>query len=245
MLVISQQISQWIRERVLEAGASGLIIELDNHLDSWVVAALAKKSLGERVLGLIMPCYGGAIDQKHMYFLTKKLRIRTKYITLDPVFGPLLDTLLETHCTSDRAALTNLKPRLRMVILYYFAESFNYLVAGTRNKSEILLGRFTKYGDGGVDILPLGGLFKTEVKEMAREMGFTEDIMEEISRWEMREERGEDRQREIQDRKLDGAILGIESGNTDGLDSEILARVGRLIKESQNKRGPIPFCRGS
>ena len=245
MLVISQQISQWIRERVLEAGASGLITELDNHLDSWVVAALAKKSLGERVLGLIMPCYGGATDQKHMYFLTKKLRIRTKYITLDPIFGPLLDTLLETHCTSDRAALTNLKPRLRMVILYYFAESFNYLVAGTRNKSEILLGRFTKYGDGAVDILPLAGLFKTEVKELARKMGFTEDIMEEISRWEMREGRAEDRQREIQDRKLDGAILGIESGNTDGLDSEILARVERLIKESQNKRRPIPFCRGS
>ena len=55
-------------------------------------------------------------------------------------------------------------------------ESFNYLVAGTRNRSEILLGRFTKYGDRGVDILPLGGLFKTEVKELAREVGFTEDI---------------------------------------------------------------------
>jgi len=245
MLVISQQISQWIRERVLEGGASGLTLELDNHLGSWVVAALAKKSLGERALGLIMPCCGRATDQKHVDFLTRKLGIRTKCIILDSVFGPLLDTLLEIHCTSDRAALTNLKPRLKMVILYYFAESFNYLVAGSRNKSEILLGRFTKYGDGAVDILPLAGLFKTEVKEVAREMGFTEDIMEEISRWEMDEGREEDGQRKTQDRKLDGAILGIESGNTDGLDSEILARVGRLIKESQNKRRPIPFFRGS
>ena len=242
---ICQQISQWIRERVLEAGASGVIIELDNHLDSWVVAALAKESLGERVLGLIMPCGGGSIDQKHMHFLTKKLQIRTKCITLDPVFGPLLDTLLENHRTSDRAALTNLKPRLKMVILYYFAESFNYLVAGTRNKSEILVGHFTKYGDGAADILPLGGLFRTEVKQLAREVGFTQDMLEEISRWKMHEEGGEDGEREIQDQKLDRAILGIESGNTDGLDSEILARLGRLIKESQHKRGPIPFHRGS
>jgi NAD+ synthase len=245
MLTISQQISQWIRERVLEAGASGLILELDNNLGSWVVSALAKKSLGERVLGLIMPCCGGAIDQKYRYFLSKELQIRTKQVTLDPIFGPLLDTLLETHCTSDRAALTNLKPRLKMVILYYFAESFNYLVSGTRNKSEILLGRFTKYGDGAVDILPLAGLFKTEVKEVAREIGFTEDTMEEISKWKIHEGRVEAGQREIQDQKLDGAILGIESGNTDGLDSEILARVGRLIRESQNKRRPIPFYRGS
>ena len=64
--------------------------------------------------------------------------------------------------------LANVKPRLRMTALYFIANSLNYLVAGTGNRAELTIGYFTKYGDGGVDLLPIGGLLKTEVRAMAR-----------------------------------------------------------------------------
>jgi NAD+ synthase len=72
----------------------------------------------------------------------------------------------------------NIKPRLRMTSLYFIANSLNYLVAGTGNRSEAYLGYFTKYGDGGVDLLPIGGLLKGEVNAMARELGVPQPILD-------------------------------------------------------------------
>ena len=72
----------------------------------------------------------------------------------------------------------NVKPRLRMASLYFIANSLNYLVAGTGNRSEITLGYYTKYGDGGVDVLPIGALLKSEVRALARELGVPAPIIE-------------------------------------------------------------------
>src|SRR5690606_5628013 len=74
-------------------------------------------------------------------------------------------------------AVANLKPRLRMTTVYYVANTRNYLVAGTGNRSELTIGYFTKYGDGGVDLLPIGRLLKAEVRELARELGIPERII--------------------------------------------------------------------
>jgi NAD+ synthase len=74
--------------------------------------------------------------------------------------------------------IANLKPRLRMLTLYYFANKLNYLVVGTGNKSELTMGYFTKYGDGGVDILPLGDLLKTEINKLAAELGVPREIID-------------------------------------------------------------------
>jgi NAD+ synthase len=77
-----------------------------------------------------------------------------------------------------RLALANLKPRLRMATLYAVANRYSYLVAGTGNRSEIAIGYFTKYGDGGVDVLPLGALVKSQVRELARELDVPSGIIE-------------------------------------------------------------------
>src|SRR6185295_2560541 len=70
-----------------------------------------------------------------------------------------------------RVPLANIKPRLRMTTMYFVANSINYLVAGTGNRSELAIGYFTKYGDGGADLLPIGRLLKRQVREMAKELG--------------------------------------------------------------------------
>src|SRR6185369_5530194 len=77
-----------------------------------------------------------------------------------------------------RVPLANIKPRLRMTTLYFIANSINYLVAGTGNRSELAIGYFTKYGDGGADLLPIGHLLKRQVREMAKELGVPATIID-------------------------------------------------------------------
>ena len=235
---IAERISSWIRERVEKAGAEGVVLGMSGGIDSSVAAVLAKKALGDRVLGVIMPCHSDPTDLEHARLAAAKFGIVTECVDLTPVF----DRLLETLPPGDRMAEGNLKARLRMAVLYYFANSRNYLVVGAGNKSEIMVGYTTKYGDGGADILPLGGLLKKQVREWARELGIPEEIIDKppsAGLWEGQTDEGE---MGITYDELDGILVAIESGDTGECNQEALARVRALMAASQHKRDPIPIC---
>ncbi|GAI53780.1 unnamed protein product, partial [marine sediment metagenome] len=102
--------------------------------------------------------------------------LKTQYIDLTPIYRNLIKFLPDNN----QVALGNIKARLRMVLIYYYANFNNYLVCGTGNKTEISLGYFTKYGDGACDILPLGDLYKFEVREIARVLGIPEQIIKKV-----------------------------------------------------------------
>ena len=160
---LANYISEWIKEKVGEARAEGIVLGLSGGVDSSLTAALAKKALGDKVLGLLMPCHSDPTDLEHARLVAIKFDIETEYVDLGPVF----DSLMASLPKGSDLAVANLKPRLRMATLYYFANNCNYLVAGTGNKSEITIGYFTKFGDGGADLLPLGNLLKCQVRELA------------------------------------------------------------------------------
>ncbi|MDI6703433.1 MAG: NAD+ synthase [bacterium] len=229
---LADDISNWIKIQVKEAKAEGVVVGLSGGVDSSVVAALSKKALGDRVLGLIMPCQSESEDYDHAILVALRLKLKTERVALETVYNKLLETLP----SGNKLAMANLKPRLRMITLYYFANNLNYLVAGTGNKSEIMVGYFTKYGDGGVDILPLGGLLKSEVRELAWELDIPKEIIEKVPSaglWPGQTDEGE---LGIGYDELDRAILALESGNREDLDSHILAKVEDLIKASSHKR---------
>lgn len=229
---LADDISDWIKIQVKEAGAEGIVVGLSGGIDSSVVAVLAKKAMGDHVLALIMPCQSKSIDEDHAKLIASRLRFKTERIVLDAVYEKSLEILP----SGNKLALANLKSRLRMITLYYFANSLNYLVAGTGNKSEITVGYFTKYGDGGVDILPLGGLLKTEVRRLAEELGIPKEIIEKAPSaglWPAQTDEGE---LGISYDELDRAIMALESGNKEGVDSHTLAKVEDLIKVSSHKR---------
>ena len=234
---LSKEIADWIKKQVEKANKKGVLFGLSGGVDSAVVALLSKLALGDNVLGLILPCESSPEDIDCALEFAKKFKIRTEEIALDGIF----DEFIKIHPEANRMAKANLKPRLRMVTLYYFANSLDYLVAGTGNKSELAVGYYTKYGDGGVDILPLGGLLKTEVKDLAKELGIPDEIIckaPSAGLWEGQTDEGE---MGITYEELDKTIVAIEKNNTRSIDKEALSKVKKMIANSAHKRAKIPI----
>jgi len=164
---MKQKIVTWIRRQVGDARARGIVLGLSGGIDSAVVAALAKEAVGKsKVVALMLPCHSQKQDLQDARLVAKELGIKTKLIDLSSTY----DNFLKLLPRGNSLAYANLKPRLRMSILYYFANALNYLVCGTGNKSEISVGYFTKHGDGATDILPIGSLLKRQVRSLAKEL---------------------------------------------------------------------------
>jgi len=176
---IKDKIAAFIKSKVRESEAQGAVIGLSGGIDSTLTAYLAVHALGpDNVLGIMLPERGvtSKYDVDDAVEVARVLGIEHKVIEISPV----LQAFSSTVPGFDSAAKTangNLKARTRMCILYYHANLMNRMVIGTGNKSELLLGYFTKYGDGGVDIEPIGGLYKTHVRELARHMGIAAKII--------------------------------------------------------------------
>ncbi|MCD6169967.1 MAG: NAD+ synthase [Candidatus Latescibacteria bacterium] len=235
---LSDRISRWIRQKIQDAGANGAVFGLSGGIDSSVVAALCNKALGDQALALIMPCHSEPSDEQDAYLVAERLGIRVEKIVLDSLWDEFARILPAPHT---RLAMANLKPRLRMATLYYFANSLNYLVVGSGNKSELSIGYFTKYGDAGADILPLGGLLKTQVRELARELGVPNRIIEKPPTAGLWNDQTDEAEIGLSYEQLDKAILALESNNTTGLRSEIVAKVRKLMDASRHKRATVPL----
>ena len=232
MMTIRDRIAEWISEKVGESKAGGVVVGLSGGVDSSVVAALAKLAVGDKVLGLIMPCQSIEEDTEHAHMLAKKFKIKTEFVDLEPVYKRLKQSLPPGKGIAD----ANLKPRLRMLTLYYFANLHNYLVLGTGNKSELMIGYFTKYGDGGVDLLPIAGLYKHQIRELAGILGIPDVIIKKppsAGLWKGQTDEGEIG---MTYDELDRTLQAIEKNETRGIDPEKLGKVKNMIKISEHKR---------
>ncbi|HXG55533.1 MAG TPA: NAD(+) synthase [Vicinamibacterales bacterium] len=187
-------IAEWLKARVSAAGARGIAVGLSGGIDSAVVMGLAAMAMPGRVIGVMMPCHSDPQDETDARLAADHFGVPAIRVDLSPAYDRLLLDLRQATAglpddqrpvtTADevdirmRVPVANLKPRLRMTSLYFVANSLNYLVAGTGNRSELTIGYFTKYGDGGVDLLPIGRLLKSEVRVMAKELEVPAPIIE-------------------------------------------------------------------
>ena len=177
---LANKLTAWIREQVALAKRRGVVFGLSGGLDSAVVAVLCKRAFPTSALAIIMPCYSSETDIEHAEAIANKFHIHSTTIALEGVFDLLLQVLPigDYEPVNKKLAEANLKPRLRMLTLYYSANQLDYLVVGTSNRSEISIGYFTKYGDGAVDILPLGNLVKRQVRDLAFYLDIPKEIIQ-------------------------------------------------------------------
>jgi NAD+ synthase len=229
-------VCSWIREQVVKAGAKGIVLGLSGGIDSAVVAALARRALGPDVLGLLLPCHSHRQDTEDALTVAGHLGLETVTIDLTPVFDLLL-TLLPS---AGAVVTANLKPRLRMMALYHFAGLKKYLVAGTGNKSEISVGYFTKHGDGGADLLPLGDMLKSEVWAMAAQLGLPEAVINKPPSAGLLPGQTDEGELNISYAELDQALKAIADRCNETLSPGLRQRVEQLMKISEHKRMPVP-----
>ncbi len=178
--VIKDKIISFIRRKVQESGVSGAVIGLSGGIDSTLTAYLTVEALGaDKVLGLLLPEKGitPAEDIEDSTDVVRLLGIEHKTIDISKVLKSFSSTIPDFD-KNNLLAAGNLKARTRMCILYYHANLMRRMVVGTGNRTELLLGYFTKYGDGGVDIEPIGGLYKTQVRGLSRYIGVPARIIE-------------------------------------------------------------------
>lgn len=237
-MVLQDNISNWIEEKVKIANCKGCVVGLSGGIDSAVVAALCKKAFPQNTLGIMMPCHSNKDDLKDAVELAKELNIDTELMELTLLFESAFVTFEgRTYSDKDRnLAIANLKPRLRMLTLYYFANKMNYMVVGTGNKSELMMGYFTKYGDGGVDLLPLGDLLKSEVRELARELQIPESIINKPPSAGLWDGQTDEKEMGITYEELDNIILG----KTVEIDPKKVKMVQERIGVSEHKRQGAP-----
>ena len=167
----------WIRERVKAAGCIGVVVGESGGKDSATVTALCVRALGkENVVGITMPCNSLSTDMEHARLVADAFGIKLIEVNIGGAFTTLKNTIINEHELNE-LAVANIKPRLRMTTLYAVAQTLNYLVVGTDNKSEMVMGYFTKWGDGGYDFNPLSDLTMQEVLQLGKELGVPEPIL--------------------------------------------------------------------
>lgn len=238
MQQLAEKLVSWLREQVSRAGARGVVVGMSGGVDSSVVAVLGKSAFPDSTLGLLLPCYSSQSDIDHAYAVAHKFQIPTRLISLDSVFDALLRLLPSDEFDPEarKIAEANLKPRIRMATLYYFANQMHYLVLGGGNKCEIGIGYSTKYGDAGVDLLPLGDLVKSQVRGLARYLGVPGEIIDKPPSAGLWEGQTDEQEMGLTYGQLDAYFAGGE------VSEEARKRIEEKVTRSAHKRimPPIP-----
>jgi NAD+ synthase len=235
-------IEHFLAEKLRKTGAKGYVLGVSGGIDSAVVLRLAANAVGkERVLGLLLPERDSPKeDLGDAKQLCETEGVRYEILDISDAVEAFRKTI---GSRADRMALANVKARCRMILLYHRAAAESRLVLGTSNKSELLVGYFTKHGDGGADLEPIGDLYKTEVRELARRLGIPAKIIKKAPSaglWKGQTDEGE---MGITYDRLDAILLGIEQGLPEKdvarraeASLQDVERVSKMVRLSSHKR---------
>jgi NAD+ synthase len=256
---LADEIAGWLRFQMDQAGAARLVLGLSGGIDSAVVCALSTMAAGpSRVIAAIMPIHSRSDDIRDAELVASTFEVIPRAIDLVPAHDALIAAmpgeggagLEDANVDPDRQsmrrqlALANVKPRLRMTSLYYLANRYNGLVVGTGNKTELAIGYFTKYGDGGVDVLPLGDLDKTAVRGLARELGVPERVISKAPSAGLWEGQTDEAEIGVTYDQLDRALAAIPGDERkESIDPATMDRISALVAASEHKRRAIPVFR--
>jgi len=231
------KIQSWIKEFVKSVQVEGVIVGLSGGIDSAVTSTLSVNAIGkENVIGLGLPCISIPQDLDDAKMLADRLGIEFIVLDLSSVYEEFIK-VTSGKIESNKIAKANVKARLRMVTWYFTAQSRgSYLIGGTGNRTELAIGYFTKYGDGGVDFEPIGGLYKCEVREIARKLNIPETIINKppsAGSWEGQSDEGEiGITYDVIDEILYRIDYNLDLGD---LKKSDVSKVKKMMRKSQHK----------
>jgi len=244
-------IVNFIREHFTRSRVSKAVIGLSGGLDSSVTARLLVEAVGtDRVVGVVMPDtrVTPSIDVEDAVDLSRSLGIEYLVIPIDTIIDSY--SIIPGFDVNEKLPVGNLRARVRMSILYYLANKLDGMVIGTGDRSEILLGYFTKYGDGGVDILPLACLYKTQVRELGRYLGIPARILSKPSSPRLWRDHLAEEELGLRYEVIDLVFYSLidkgltidEAVDATGIPREVFLKVIELHRRNRHKRRlpPVP-----
>lgn len=226
-----------------EIGKKPAIIGLSGGLDSSTLAFLTVEALGkDKIFGFTLPSSTNTEKENiQAKQVAELLNIKYQTINIDNIVKAFQK---QADFFENKKNIGNLKARIRMSILYGQANEAGGVVLGTGNKTELSVGYFTKYGDGGVDLLPLGDLYKTEVRELAKYMGIPKEIIDQPPTAGLWEDQTDEGELGITYENLDKILKAIEGDkNLSGFDQSEIEIVQDYISKSEHKRIVPLICK--
>ena len=247
-----ESIIKWMQKKVKERNANGALVGLSGGVDSSVVAGLIKKAFNKNSLGVMLPSSGTVTkDVKLAKKAADQFNLDTIKVNVKNIYDEFTETFKnidindvkrkywpQTKVPTTNPAYQNISTRLRMMALYHIAERLNYVVMGTSNKSEILTGYYTLYGDGATDMRPLGDMYKTEVWELADLLGVPQEIIDRPPSGGCRGDKTDRDEYEfgIDYKTFDKIHIAITNNNSlDKFNENDVMRTKELIKAAKDK----------
>jgi len=238
---IAKRIQDGLKQRIEDSGAKGVIFGLSGGIDSALIAYLCNNSIKEKTLALIMPDskISPESETSDAIKIVDELGLDYKLLDINSIHKEF-NMILEPN---DRA-LGNLRARIRMNILYYYANLKNLVVLGSSDKSEFNIGYFTKFGDGAADVLPIVSLYKTQVREMARYLGIDENIIIKKSSPHLWPNHEAEHEIGFEYEQIDSILYCIidkklslkETAKKSQIDIETVKKISEMYKKSEHKR---------
>ena len=228
-------IEKFVADYLVESHQKQYVLGLSGGVDSSLVAAICKNAVGkEKLTCIMMPIDSHPADLEDALDLAKQLDLNYLVIDGSESFHRTVEEFKKQGVELDRATLSNLKVRIRMTILYAYAQKVGGLVIGTDNKDERYTGYFTKYGDGGVDLLPIVHLLKREVVEACKIYGISDRLAERTPSAGLFEGQTDETEMGVKYEDLDNYLIGKD------IDEKSKERIEHLHRISEHKRVPIP-----
>ena len=238
---LTNTIEEFLKKQVSQNNSNGLIFGLSGGIDSAVIAHLCSRVLKKESIALIMPDskITPNIDIEDALKMAKSLGLEYKLIDIN-----LISNEYAKYIEPNDLALGNLKARIRANLLYYYANSKNLLVVGSSDKSEYMIGYFTKFGDGSADILPIVSLYKSQVREIAKFLGVPDSVIAKKSSPQLWKEHIAEDEIGMSYDEIDSILYCTfdkkmtieETVKTTQIEKKIVDKIYQLYKNSQHKR---------